>query len=71
MMRQEHSNGFSGMPATLGANFSQEEVARLTSLRSSVHEHTEYLERVIDTRRFEFARWLLEHGKLTEACADS
>lgn len=67
MMPQEHLNNINGGPATLGANFSADEVARLVDLRRTVHEHTEYLERVIDQRRLEFARWLLDHGKLSDA----
>lgn len=67
MMPQEHLNNIIGPPATLGANFSAAEVARLVDLRRSVHEQTEFLERVIDQRRLEFARWLLDHGKLSEA----
>lgn len=67
MMPQEHLNNITSRPATLGANFSADEVARLMDLRRTVHEHTEYLERVIDQRRLEFARWLLDHGKLSEA----
>lgn len=69
MMPQEHTNNITGRPTTLGANFSSDEVARLVDLRRTVHEHTEYLERVIDQRRLEFARWLLDHGKLSEASA--
>lgn len=67
MMSQEGLNTSAGRPATLGANFNSDEVARLVDLRRTVHEHTEYLERVIDQRRLEFARWLLDHGKLSEA----
>lgn len=67
MVPQEHQNNVTGRPATLGANFSADEIARLVDLRRTVHEHTEFLERVIDQRRLEFARWLLDNGKLSEA----
>ncbi len=67
MTPQEHSNNIIGRPATLGANFSADEIDRLITLRRTVHEHTEFLERVIDQRRLEFARWLLDNGKLSEA----
>jgi len=70
MMPHEHSNNVNSLPATLGGNFTTDEVARLTSLRRNYHEHTEYLERVIDERRLEFARWLLDRGKLSEACPE-
>ena len=67
MTPQEHVNNIPSRPATLGANFSADEIARLVDLRRTVHEHTEFLERVIDQRRLEFARWLLDQGKLSEA----
>lgn len=70
MSPHEYTNNLNGPPATLGKNFSAEEVSRLTQLRGTFHVHSEYLERVIDERRLEFARWLLEHGKLSEACPD-
>jgi hypothetical protein len=70
MMPQESSNNINGGPTTFGANFTADEVARLVDLRRSVHEHSEFLERVIDQRRLEFARWLLEKGKLTDICAE-
>lgn len=66
MAPQDYSNN-NGKPATLSGNFSVDEVARLTELRHNFFAHTEYLERVIDERRLEFARWLLDHGKLSEA----
>lgn len=71
MVPQEYGNNFNGRPATLGNNFSLDEVTRLTDLRRHFHEHTEYVERVIDERRLEFARWLLDNGKLSEACPEA
>lgn len=71
MVPQEYGNNFNGRPTTLGGNFSSDEVARLMDLRRNFHAHTEYVERVIDERRLEFARWLLANGKLTEACPDA
>ena len=70
MMPHEYTNNLPGGRTTLSGNFTADEVARLVDLRRNVHAHTEYLERVIDQRRLEFARWLLDHGKLSEACAD-
>lgn len=66
MLPHEYSNN-NAKPATLSGNFSADEIARLTELRHNFFAHTEYLERVIDERRLEFARWLLDHGKLSEA----
>ncbi|MFI5272322.1 MAG: hypothetical protein ACHQ4H_04730 [Ktedonobacterales bacterium] len=67
MMPQDFSNNSSGAPAALSGNFSADEVSRLVVLRHNVHADTSYLGRVIDQRRLEFARWLLENGKLSEA----
>jgi len=54
------------LPATLGAGFTSDEMSRLDALRRNYTNHAEYLERVIDDRRMEFARFLLEHGRLSE-----
>lgn len=70
MSPQEHSNSANAQPATLIGNFTSDEVTALTDLRRNFYAHTEYLERVIDERRLEFARWLMEHGKLSEAYQD-
>lgn len=70
MLPHEYTNNTNGRPATLSGNFTADEVSRLTHLRTNFHAHTEYLERVIDERRLEFARWLLDHGKLSEAYPD-
>lgn len=70
MMPHEYTNNVNSLPATLGGSFTADEVSRLTDLRRNYHEHAEYLERVIDERRLEFARWLLDRGKLSEACPE-
>ena len=70
MSPHEYTNNPNARPTTLNGPFTSEEVTRLTDLRHNFFAHSEYLERVIDERRIEFARWLLEHGKLTEACPD-
>lgn len=72
MLPQESPNTVPGpgAPATLHGNFSTDEVNRLVELRRAVHNQEEYLKRMLDERRLEFARWLLDNGKLTEACAD-
>lgn len=61
----------SGVPAIMGSLFTAEELSRLSELRENVHTHVEYLERVIDDRRMEFGRWLLEHGKITEGIPEA
>jgi hypothetical protein len=70
MMSQEYSNPLNGRPTTLGGNFTPEEVSRLISLRQTFASHSDYRESMIDERRLEFVRWLLDHGKLSEACAE-
>ena len=70
MTPHEYTNNVNSLPATLSGNFTTDEVSRLTNFRRNYHEHTEYLERVIDERRLEFARWLLDRGKLSEACPE-
>ena len=65
MFSREYSAN-NARPAILGTNFTADEMARLQSLRRNYYTHAEYLERVIDDRRLEFARWLLDHGKLNE-----
>jgi hypothetical protein len=58
-------------PAMVTGNFSAEELARLNALRTSFRSRAEYLERVIDDRRLEFARWLVENGKLSEGAGEA
>lgn len=70
MMAREYSSNNASLPATLGSNFTAEEMARLDILRQNFYLHAEYLERVIDDRRLEFGRWLLEHGKLSEGTVE-
>ena len=49
-----------------GASFTPAEVASLTTLRDNYTRHAEYLERDYDDCRLEFARWLADHGKISE-----
>lgn len=60
-----------GKPATApiiipGANFTPDELAKLAALRENYSSHAEVQERLFDELRLEFARWLVEHGKLNE-----
>jgi AraC-like DNA-binding protein len=71
MMSREFSSNNSVSPATLRDMFTPEELSRLCALRENFYTHAEYLERVIDGRRLEFARWLLENGKLSEGTDES
>lgn len=65
MMYHDYGSN-SSKPAMATGNFTPEEWARLNALRTNFRSRAEYLERVIDDRRLEFARWLVEHGKLSE-----
>ncbi len=67
MSRQEFQGNTNISPTLLGSNFTSEEAARLHDLRDNFHSHVEYLERVLDERRIEFVRWLVETGRLNEA----
>jgi len=49
-----------------GASFTAAEVVALTALRDNYTSHAEYLERDYDDCRLEFARWLADHGKISE-----
>ncbi len=71
MMPQDFAHNGNGRPTTLSGNFTADEVARLNDLRRNFHSHAEYLGRVLDDRRLEFARWLLENGKLDDQCPES
>jgi hypothetical protein len=71
MLPQEYTNNGCGRPTTLSGNFTSAEVKALTDLRRNFAAHGEYLERLLEERRLEFARWLLENGKLSEACPNA
>jgi hypothetical protein len=47
--------------------FTAEELARLSDLRRYFQEHPDHGDSQTQIRRLEFARWLVLHGKLTEA----
>jgi hypothetical protein len=70
MMSHDYAHNGNSRPATLSGNFTADEVARLSNLRRNFHSHADYLRRVLDDRRLEFARWLLENGKLDDECQD-
>lgn len=47
-------------------DFTPEEKERLLALCQHFSSHPHYLEYGIDERKLTFARWLVEHGKLSE-----
>jgi hypothetical protein len=50
----------------IGDDFTTEEKERLLALCQHFSAHPEFLESGIDERRLTFARWLVEHGRLSE-----
>ena len=53
-------------PATLGNMFTSDELQRLATLRDDYIEHAEYSEFLTDAAQLEFARWLYDHGRISE-----
>lgn len=47
-------------------DFTAEEKERLLALCQHFSAHPEYMETGLDERRLTFARWLVEHGRLSE-----
>ncbi len=52
--------------AALGACFTAAEVMRLCALRRHFQAHPDHGDADAAIRRLEFARWLVQHGKLSE-----
>jgi len=55
----------------LDDRFTAEEVQRLTALRQRVASQPVQLDLGIDAGRLEFARWLVEQGRLSEGIPSS
>lgn len=53
-------------PTALGAGFTTAEVERLASLRRHFSEHAEHSEYMMDSTQLEFARWLVDNGRLSD-----
>jgi hypothetical protein len=64
-MSQDTSFSANSAPASL-RSFTRKEAERLSALRKRFHLQGEHYERVIDERRLEFARWLVEQHRLAE-----
>ena len=65
MPGQDYQQNTNTPNAVLGSGFTTEEAARLQYLRETFNTQAAY-QRVLDERRLEFARWLLETGRLSE-----
>jgi hypothetical protein len=69
MYRQEHETDVAGVLILLDNGFTGEEVARLLVLGQAMRAAPSPLDRPLpglEQRRLEFARWLVQHGKLSE-----
>lgn len=63
----ESGTHVASQPAELDlATFTEDEIARLRALSRRFDSHAEYFEMDLDVRRLEFARWLVQHGRLSE-----
>jgi hypothetical protein len=67
MIPWEHETDTTSQPPLLEGLFTTEEIARLHTLRQHFLSYPASLELGIDDRRLTFARWLVEHGKLSES----
>ncbi|HEX8733183.1 MAG TPA: hypothetical protein VF725_14115 [Ktedonobacterales bacterium] len=56
--------------ATLDAGFTPAETERLLALRQDFTGHAEHSELLLDLDELEFARWLVQHGRMTEDALD-
>ena len=50
----------------LSWRFSEAEIQRLSTLQVRHREHPELVDLPVEERRLQFARWLVEHGRLSE-----
>lgn len=55
---------------TLDAGFTPAEIERLLALRQGFAGHAEHSELLLDLDELEFARWLVQHGRMTEDALD-
>lgn len=66
MQKPSQSQQPSTQSALLVGPFTAKEQSDLVKLRSQLMEKPQYLDRVLDERRLRFARYLLEHGELSD-----
>jgi len=66
MLPSEYTTGYQPEAALHNGIFTVEECIGLQLLRHALHTYAEYRERCAAERRLQFARWLVEHGKLNE-----
>jgi hypothetical protein len=66
MLPREHETENGGGAAVLEGQFTPEELAKLLALRALVATLSPYDELGLDEKRLKFARWLVEHGRLSD-----
>jgi len=66
MIPWEHDTENGGRSAVLEGRFTPEELAKLLALRTLFTNHSPFEELGLDEKRLKFARWLIEHGQLSD-----
>lgn len=66
MLPSEYTTGYQPEAALRNGIFTVEESVGLQLLRHALPAYAEYRECRAAERRLQFARWLVEHGKLNE-----
>lgn len=67
MSTPENPPNSNGAPTLLGHDFTAQEARSLHDLRAYVRTHADHEFHAVADPRLEFARWLIEQGKLTDA----
>lgn len=68
-MNQNQMNHEEGVVMLHRSGFSAQEIDRLCRLRRVYADKSEMDQAALDLRRLQFARWLVETGKLTDQLA--
>jgi len=68
-MNQNQMNHEEGVVMLHRSGFSVQEIDRLCGLRRIYADKSEMDQAALDLRRLQFARWLVETGKLTDQLA--
>ena len=56
----------SDLEQLLAMGFSDDEAAKLIHMKDHVPDQSEYRELLAESRRLDFARWLIEHGRIKD-----
>jgi hypothetical protein len=66
MLPREYGAESHDLPTLPQGTFTPAEIARLEALRKHYRTHPEPIGASIDVCRLKFARWLVQHGRLSE-----